>query len=254
MKQHLVRIMSVMAALVITLTLVASSQANDTQAKLTVIHAIPGLPEPVEVFANGASLFSFDYKDSAGPLKLDPGTYDLEVKLAGATVLSASATVEAGNNYTAIAHLTRVENGDPGIALSLFENAAGGTGPGLTRLSVRHVADAPAVDVYLYRGGGQRLIASVEDASNEDGATPSQVGPVKLRPGAYRVELNVAGTDTAAFESDKFVLNPHKAYIVYAIGSIDDGSFELFFQTLNVGKGGKAPKGPKGNPAPIIPK
>jgi hypothetical protein len=231
------KIMSAVVALALGVAFApATSQADATKATVTVIHAIPGLPEPVEVFANGGSLFTFDYKDVAGPLDLEPGTYDLEVKLAGTTVLSASATVEAGKNYTAIAHLTNVPGGDPGIALSLFENSAMGTGPGRTRLTVRHVADAPAVDIDLYRGGGKRLVAGAENVSNTDGGTPGQVGPVAIRPGAYRASLYVAGTETLAFESDKVVLNPHEAYVVYAIGSISGGTFELFVQKIETGK------------------
>lgn len=230
-------LMSAVVALALGVVLTpVTSQADETKATVSVIHAIPGLSEPVEVFANGTSLFTFDYKDVAGPLELDPGAYNLEVKLAGATVLSASATVEAGRNYTAIAHLTHVAGGDAGIALSLFDNSAMGTGPGRTRLTVRHVADAPAVDIELYRGGGKRLIAAVENVSNADDGTPAQVGPVALRPGAYRAELYVAGTDQMAYKSDKFVLSPHKAYIVYAIGSIGGGTFELFVQKICTGK------------------
>jgi hypothetical protein len=229
-------ILSAMMALVLGCAFVSSAKADDSKAVVSVIHAIPGLSGPVDVYANGGMLFTFDYKDVAGPLELDPGLYNIEVKQDETVLLSGSIEVVAGKNYTAIAHLTYVEGGDPSAALSLFENDVDGTGPGRTRLTVRHLAAAPAVDIELYRGGGKRLIIEVEDLSNADGETPGQAGPVALRPGAYRVEIYAAGTDTRVFKSPKFVLNPHKAYTVYAIGSIADGTFELFFDKTKTGK------------------
>jgi hypothetical protein len=227
------KLYSMMAAVALASGLLtgASAQAANDKATVTVIHGISGLPQAVDVYANGTYLFSFDFKDVAGPLELDPGTYDLEVKLAGNTVLSASASVEAGKNYTVIAHFTYVEGGDPGIQLSVFENAATGTGAGQTRLTVRHTADAPAVDIKLFRGGGKKLSLGVEDAAN-----PQQVGPVLIRPGAYRAELFVANTDVRAFKSGKLVLNPHKSYIVYAIGSVSAGTIDLLPQEIDTGK------------------
>jgi hypothetical protein len=34
---------------------------------LTVIHGISGLPQPVDVYANGNKLFSFDFNEVPGP-------------------------------------------------------------------------------------------------------------------------------------------------------------------------------------------
>ena len=46
--------------------LLATLPAQD--ARLTVLHGVPGLPAPVQVFANGNQLFSFEYGEQRGPL------------------------------------------------------------------------------------------------------------------------------------------------------------------------------------------
>lgn len=54
---------------------VNSSAVTDgvSTAKLTAIHAIPGLPAPVDVYVNGDYLLSFDFNESAGPLERTGG-------------------------------------------------------------------------------------------------------------------------------------------------------------------------------------
>ena len=68
--------------------LIAALPAQD--ATVTVLHGIPGLSAPVDVFANGTQLFSFSYGDQEGPLTLPPGSYALEVRQNGGTLLSLS--------------------------------------------------------------------------------------------------------------------------------------------------------------------
>ena len=75
-------------------------------AKVTVLHGVPGLPAPVQVFANGNQLFSFDYGDQRGPLSLPAGAYQLDVRLNGSTILSTNANVAAGLDYSVVANLT----------------------------------------------------------------------------------------------------------------------------------------------------
>ena len=122
----MIRMLLSVFAVAIGLVTIPQLHAAET-AKVTVIHGISGLPKAVDVYANGAYLFSFDYKGVVGPVELAPDTYNLEVKLDGTTVLSTSAFVEAGKNYTVLAHFKYVADGTPGIALSVFENDATGT-------------------------------------------------------------------------------------------------------------------------------
>jgi len=219
-------------ALVTLLSFTAS--ARTATGDLFVIHGIPNLPEPVDVYANGGYLFSFDYNQSAGPLSLDPDTYFIEVKLQGNTVLSATAEVEAGGNYTAIAHLTPpAPGGSPGLKLSLFANNTSAIGPYQTRLTVRHTANAPGVDALFSRGYvGTFPVAKALNLTNGD--MPGQFGEIDLRWGLLRTQLFPAGSDMMVFDSGVLFLFPGVSTIVYPIGSLDDGTFTLFVQTIDL--------------------
>lgn len=202
-------------SLVAALALALPTVAQD--AKLTVVHGIPGLPAPVEVFANNALLFSFDYTDVRGPLSIPAGTYAIEVKLNGNVVLSASPTLSAGVSYTAVAHLLP----SSGIQLSLFTNDTTLPAAGKARLTVRHLADAPAVDVLARRGRWGSYSTVFANVSN-----PNE-GTVEVDQGWYSVKLNAAGTNTTAFGPTSLGLGAGRLYEVMAIGSLGTPSFQL---------------------------
>jgi heptaprenylglyceryl phosphate synthase len=187
---------------------------------VTVVHGIPNLPKPVEVFANGAKLFSFDFGDSEGPLSLPPATYTLEVKLDGNTVLSADAKVEADTSYTVVAHLKETS----GIALAVFVNDTTNVSRYKSRVYVRHLANAPSVDVLARRWW--RTSTLFENVSNGQ-----EVGG-DVYSGSYYVSLNAAGTKTRAFGPAKLSLSREKIYAVHAIGELGTPSFGLFVQEL----------------------
>jgi hypothetical protein len=221
--------MAATVAAVMTLTSAAYAQS----AKLTVIHGISGLPKPVEVYANGNLLFSFDYGDVQGPLTVDAGSYDLEVKLDGNVVLSGTANVEAGKDYTVVAHF-RYTGAAPDIALSVVENTTTATCDKQARLTVRHLADAPAVDLAVSRGATTtRNFVSTPNLSSAAGAQ-NQGGPLDFKSGTYRAQLFVAGTKTAAFDSGKLKLDGGKSYIATAVGSLADDTFQVILQVLDV--------------------
>lgn len=202
---------------------------------LTVIHGIPGLPMPVDVFVNGGFAFSFDFNESVGPLPLEAGDYLLEVKLDGAVVLDAEVTLEEGMNYTVIAHETFIDGVDSGIKLSLFDNNTSPLEHDKIRLTVRHTADAPAVDAALLRGWWFRwFVTKGIDISNADDAMPTQFGPADYWRGVLTAQLLPTGTSDVAFDSGRIFFEGGKSYTVYAIGSIFDGTFTLFLQTIDL--------------------
>ncbi len=211
------------------------------EAMLTAIHAIPGLPVPVDVYVNGDYLLSFDFNESAGPLALPRGDYDIEIKLQGTTVLSRTVSPEPGSDYTIIAHLTFIDGDSNGIALSLFENNTAPLRNGRTRITVRHTADAPAVDLDLQRVftsesgyAGRSLFVGGQNLTNNDGMKPSSFGSVDLWAGELNGMLYPAGSTEPAFSSGTVVFEPGINYIVYAIGSLFDDSFTLFIQTIDM--------------------
>jgi len=196
----------------------ASTAAAQDTGSLFVIHGIPGLPMDVDVYANGSYVDSFGFAESLGPLDLPADSYYLEVKFDGIPILSAMADVMAGGNYTAIAHLTELG----GITLSLFDNDDSEVEMGRVRLTVRHTAQAPEVELRLGRGESGLDVVTVPGLAN-----PEQIGPLVVRGNKFDAGLWVG--DTEVFNSGLLQLAYKTPYIVYAIGKFPE-TFQLFVQ------------------------
>ena len=132
-------------------------------AKVTVVHGVPDLA--VDVYVNGdLTLEDFQFETVTDPLDLPAGEYQIEVRAAGepadsAPAISGSATVADDTNASIVAHLD--ESGSP--TLSVFVNDTATIQAGDARLTVRHTAAAPAVDVLA---DGSALFT---DLANPDG-------------------------------------------------------------------------------------
>jgi hypothetical protein len=145
------RVMAAAIALAIPgallLTAPAAQAAND--AKLSVLHGVPGLT--VDVWVNGQlQLNDFKPGSLAGPLDLPAGTYSVAITDSTATSATDKVAIgpvdlplAAGMNYTAVAFLGT--DGKP--TAKLFTNDIAPTAAGQGRVTVRHVANAPEVTV-----------------------------------------------------------------------------------------------------------
>lgn len=208
-------------------------------ATLTVLHGLPNFT--ADVYVNGSLLLDgFQPESATDPMSLPPGTYDVAIRDTGAAadappVLKASLKLEAGANYTAVAHLTA----DGGHTVSLFKNNVSSIPPGKSRLMFRDVALAPEVSVLL---DGNSTLKS------------GRVGTVALVvPGRHSVEL-VSDGGSALLPSQGVTLHEGAETYLYLIGSADDQTLDLMFQEVadvgstpagvNAGDGGlAAPEG-----------
>jgi hypothetical protein len=125
-----------------------ASAISATTADLYVFHGIPDTP--VDVYVDGAlTLDDFQPGTFAGPLDLPAGDYEVALTAFDATDASApvlgpiTLTLEANKSYTAAAFLDA--DGNP--TAKLFTNDVATTNAGEGRLTVRHTAAAPAVDI-----------------------------------------------------------------------------------------------------------
>ena len=92
----------------ITATVLIDDRTPATgDAKLRVFHASPSAPAAVDVAVTDGPVLveALAYPEASDYLTVDPGTYALEIRAAGEAdaALSLEATLEAGQNYTAIA-------------------------------------------------------------------------------------------------------------------------------------------------------
>lgn len=164
------------AAGLVALIVTPMSPANAADdATVSVLHAAPGLT--VDVYANGDELIP-DFKPGTltDPLSLPAGTYDLRSSPTGTspprTSLRSRPTALRCRLVPTRPWWPIWQKGaDP--ALTLFANDTSATSAGEARLTVRHTAAAPAVDV---RANGDVLFAKLtnpNEASADSRPTPT---------------------------------------------------------------------------------
>ncbi|MDJ0973236.1 MAG: DUF4397 domain-containing protein [Planctomycetota bacterium] len=202
--------------------LVENRRLVSETALLTVAHGVLGLT--VDVYVNGdLTLPNFEPRTITEPLPLPHGDYEVVIVGAGgdpaSPAIQGSFTLEAGIDYTLVAHLAA--DGTP--TLSPFVNNLAPAGF-KARLTARHTAAAPAVDVRLtgrffwfrYLAGVLRNIANGGEASTT------------IRGGHYEASITPAGdAHTVVLGPAPLNLHPGRAYFVYAIGSLADGTLDL---------------------------
>ena len=220
-----------------------TAQARPTaDATVSVLHAVPGAT--VDVYANGKALLTdFTPGTLTDPLKLPEGEYDLKVTAAGAgaggaAVIQANdVAVPGGANVTVVAHLNAA--GKP--TLTPFVNDVSKLAAGKARLTVRHTAAAPAVDI---RAGGRPVFSDV---------TNGKEGMADVDAGSVSADVVLAGTQTRVLGPADLDLREGTATIVYAVGSAEDKTLDVVAQTISglhsapggvpSGDGGRADRG-----------
>ncbi|MGX5654985.1 DUF4397 domain-containing protein [Geodermatophilus nigrescens] len=210
--------------------------ASAADATVSVLHAVPDTP--VDVYANGERLIDdFQPGTLTDPLSLPAGSYDLALFPAdaadgsGTPLLSANdVAVPAGANATVVAHLTA--EGQP--ALTPFVNDVSEVAAGQGRVTVRHTAAAPAVDV---RAGGQVVVPNL--------ANPNEAS-LEVPAGTVSADVVLAGTSTVAIGPADLEIAEGATTIVYAWGS-EEAGYELAVQTI--GGGHSSPSGVPGGSA-----
>jgi len=202
-----------------------------TPGKVTLVHGIPGaggFPVDITVSKSKSSTAVFrgvTYGTVAGPLDLLPGTYSLAIRVAGSSptstpALAGTLKVGAGTNQSVVAHLT--EGGAPTV--SIFNNDVSPTGAGNARVTVRHLAQAPAVDVIV--NGSLELISALSNPGEATAVVPANT---------YNVRVTDAGTNTVTAFQGNLTLAANATTIVYAVGSLGGGSFTPLVQVLPAG-------------------
>ncbi|MEX2425950.1 MAG: DUF4397 domain-containing protein [Thermomicrobiaceae bacterium] len=207
--------------LILSLSVAGVASASSHTGTVTIIHGVPGLT--VDVYVNGElTLEGFEPESITDPLELEEGSYDIAIRAAGEPAdsdpaISGMANVQAGVNASVIAHLT--EDGTPSLAV--FGNDVTTIGAGETRLTVRHAAAAPAVDAWIDGSVTVENLANGEEAS------------LDVPAGTYNVAVSATGDDEPVLGPADFDLGEGTSYIVYAIGSLEDGSLNLLVQTIS---------------------
>ena len=213
------------SALLMALSLFPAVAGAQDTGNVTVVHGVPGESDfPVDIYVNGdLTLEGFTFTQVAGPLELPAGDYDIEVYAAGADAsaedpaLSSTVTLPGGADATILANLDA--DGAPG--LSVFVNDISAIDAGNGRVTVRHTAAAPNVDVLA---GGDVLFGDVANGAEGVADVPAGTYPVAVVP--------AGATEPVVFETDLAVPEGSNV-IVHAIGDLEGGSFAVAVQQID---------------------
>jgi hypothetical protein len=223
------RMFAVFGALVATAALAvpnASPVAAQSAATVSLMHGIPGAT--VDVVVDGEIVVPGFEPGTMQDISAFAGQTlsNVEVRAAGTTDVVigplASLAVPASGNWTVLAHLDA--SGTP--TLTPFENDTSAVPAGQGRLIVRHTAAAPAVDIVL--ADGSRPFTGLTNPNEAAAALPAgEIAGAKVAP---------TGADPIA-DVPTVELQAGTDLIVYAVGSLDAGSFTFYTQTIS-GLGG----------------
>jgi len=209
-------------AMTAALAFAGPAQAAEGDAQLSVLHGVPGLT--VDVWVNGErTLDDFAPSTLAGPLALPAGSYDIAVTAADAADASSpvigpvTVDLAANGNYTAVANLGA--DGKP--TANFFTNDVSRIAAGKGKLTVRHTAAAPAVDVLA---GGSAVISNLSNPKEKT---------LTLDPGTVPAAVAAAGTTQPVIGPADVNVKEGTHTIVYAWGSLADKNLQLAVQTID---------------------
>lgn len=217
-RRPLVAFMALAAALALMVPLL-SGRAGAADSTVYIVHGIPGVA--VDVYAGGTDasnkvLTDFQFGDTAGPLSLPAGDLPVVVVPTGddpvtEAVITQTLAVPSGANLSVVADLV---GGTP--VLTPFVNDVSAVPEGSSRVTVRHSADAPNVNVLV---NGQVAIADLAPGSEASAVLPA---------GTYDITVELTdGTPLAALSPGSVAIPAAKNVIVYATGSASNDSFPL---------------------------
>ncbi len=217
------KILGAIGAAVLAGSLALPAAGAAGKATVNVLHGIPGVT--VNVCVDGGSVADgFRYKQRIVGATLPAGDHEVVLVAAGAScddpaILGKVVKLEAGENYTIVAALD--EDGTP--RLRRFRNPVGPTPDGMARLTVRHTAQAPAVNVWA---NGDVLIGGNEFTWGKRATLP-------VPAGTYTVKVTLPGERKAVIGPADLTLRAHHAYQVFAIGK--PGKYALAVFSTRVG-------------------
>jgi hypothetical protein len=191
-------------------------------ASVTVVHGVPNLLVDVYVVNNFERRRLDDVAFGAvATLELRPGFAYVAILPAddrrfSRPIFQRFFWLERGDNLSAAAYLT--EAGAP--AFKVFRNNVSDPGSGKARVIVRHLAQAPAVDILA---GGTPVISGLVNGGQ---------GSLVVPGGTYPIAVAPAGSTTAVFGPASLTFGAGTTTIVYAVGSLPGGTFTPLVQVF----------------------
>jgi hypothetical protein len=211
----------------VALMLAALASPVEAASRVFVIHGIPGVA--VDVYASPAggsvpaspTIPDFQPKQIVG-VTVGPATFDIRIFAAGANPQTAQPVIEVlgaaipdNVELSILAHL----DGQGNPTATVYQNDNSVVQPGWARVSVRHAAEAPAVQ--LVAGGVPKLAL-----------TNPYFGDLEVPATTIPLQLQVPFTGAAITPTASLAFQSQTRYFVYAIGSVSGGTFDFIIQAV----------------------
>jgi len=209
-------------------TALVSASAAEAASRVFVIHGIPGVPVDVYASLAGAPIPATPTIPGFQPkavVSVPTGgalTVDIRIYAQGANTQSAQpviavlgATVPDNVEVSILAHL----DGSGAPTATIYRNDNSPVQPGMARVSVRHAAQAPAVQ--LVAGGFPKLAL-----------TNPYFGDLEVPATVIPLQLQVPFTGAAVTPSAQVQFASQTRYFVYAIGSLSGGTFDFILHSV----------------------
>jgi hypothetical protein len=200
----------------------ADTASASALASITLVHGIPDLP--VDIYVNGGAPVEDVVFTTVATVPGRKGMNMVEIRPANAPsgsdpVLARSFFLRENQSKSVVAHLSG--SGNPKI--TVFANDQSPLPAGTARLTVRHTAAAPAVDIVA--DNSLTVFAGLRN--------PRQ-GKADVPAATYLVDVRAAGTSTAVLDDAPVDLDAGTNTVVYAIGDLAGGMFTVAVQVLPV--------------------
>lgn len=216
------RLLTIAAAVAAIVVAPSTASAQAATPSIALVHGLPGLT--VDLVVDGTVVLDAFTPGSIVDISSFAGRTLENVELVtdgtGVVVIGpiASLDVPATGNWSIVAHLDA--GGD--ATLSSFQNNLADTAGGQARLTVRHTAEAPPVDLVI---GDQRPVTNAANGASAElelAAGPLDNASVALAGGASVLEITgvtlAANTNTA----------------VHVVGSADLGTLTVVVQVIEL--------------------
>jgi LPXTG-motif cell wall-anchored protein len=194
----------------LVLSVISPVAAQDSMARVRVIHASPDAPA-VDVFVDGATvLTNVAFPAISDYLSVPAGVHTIAVAPAGAgesaAVITAKPTLEAGMAYT-VAAIGQVAD----IKGQVYTDNLSAPAAGKAHVRVIHASpDAPGVDVKV--SGGPALISAL--------AFPNASEYLPVDAGSYNLQVTPAGASDVVIDLPNTTLTAGTIYDVVAVGNV----------------------------------
>ncbi len=235
MKRRYLAAVAAAATAALSLPMTTSAQ---TGATVSLMHGIPDAP--VDVLVDGAVVVPNFQPGTMQDISSFGGQTlrNVEVRAAGTDTVVigplAELAVPSSGNWTVLAHLDA--DGNPTI--TPFQNDVTPLPAGQGRLTVRHTAYAPPVDIVL--ADGSRPFTGLSNPNEASAALPAgEIAGAQVAPAGGDPIAPIPTVELAAGSN----------LIVYAVGSLDAGSLTFYTQTIS-GLGGSPTMVNTGNSLP----